>query len=152
MFIGNKSVGKRTIINLLLELKSLPITSNNSIESIIKKGKLVTPTGIYNALLISTTPDLVSSGKHNSFIQNSNLIIFVVTKFRDMLACKKLVNTLKELSPYTGFCVIANKQDLEDTLNPTAAMKFFDLPTIGISAIITEHREALLNFISEFLK
>ncbi len=152
VFIGNPGVGKRTIINLLLELKSLPIMAKNIPESVMKKGQLATATDIYNALLVSTTPELISSGKHTSFVQNANLIVFVVTKFRNMLACKQLINKLSELSPDAEFCVIANKQDLEESLDPTAAMKFFDLPTIGISAIMPEHREALVGFLNEFIK
>jgi len=150
VLIGNIGVGKKAIIDMILELKSLPFPQGKGPESVIKKGELSTSSGIYNAMLISTTPDLVKSGKHNSFIQNSNLIIFVVTEFRDMLVCKQLIANLQELSPEATFLAIANKQDLEKSLNPTAAMKFFELPTIGISAIMPEHRDALIQFLTEF--
>ncbi|MFX0136614.1 MAG: hypothetical protein ACFFDN_23450 [Candidatus Hodarchaeota archaeon] len=152
IFIGDLGVGKRTIIHMLLELKILPFISKKGMESVIKKGKLSTSTNIFNAMLISITPDLIMSGKHNSFIHNSNLIVFVVTKFREMLKCKQHIDALRELSPNVEFCVIANKQDLEESLNPTAAMKFFELPTIGICAIMPEHRETLVNFLNEFIK
>jgi len=152
VFIGEPGVGKRTLIHMLLNLKILPFPSQKGMEYLMKKGIFNTPTKDFNALLIATIPDLVKSGKHDSFVQNSNLIVFVVTKFRDMLRCKQLIPKLQELTPNTEFCVIANKQDLEESLNPTAAMKFFELPTIGISAVMPEHRDALVNFLNEFIK
>ncbi|MHA1378172.1 MAG: hypothetical protein ACTSRG_07300 [Candidatus Helarchaeota archaeon] len=151
VFIGAVGVGKKAIINLILDLKSLPFPPGKSPESVIKKGNFVSNTINQEAMLISSTPDLVKSGKHNSFLQNAKLYVFVVTEFRDMVACKQLMATLSELSPEAQFCAIANKQDTEKSLNPNAAMKFFELPTIGISAIMPEHKEALTNFLSEFL-
>ncbi len=152
VFIGGFGAGKRTIIDLLLGLKSLPVITKKPILSVMKKGQLSTPSDVYNALLISSTPGLIETGKHDSFIQNANLFVFVVINFHEMLACKKMIGKLKEFSPDANFCVIANKQDLEKTLDPTAAMKFLELPTIGISAIMPEHREALINFLNEFLQ
>ena len=151
VFIGAVGVGKKTIIDLILKLKSLPFPTGKGPESVIKKGDLKTPKGVLNSMLISLTPDLVKSGKHSSFLQNCNLFVFVVTEFREMLACKQLINTLKEYSPEAEFCAITNKQDSEKSINPNAAMKFFELPTIGISALLPEHRDALIQFLIEFV-
>ena len=152
LFVGNVGVGKKTLIDMILGLKSLPFPPGKSPPSVIKKGDFPSSTGNRNAMLLSVTPDIIKSGKQNQIIQNSNLIIFVSTEFRDMLVCKQLIPELQDLCPNAEFCVIANKQDAEKSLNPNAAMKFFELPTIGISAIMPEHRDALIQFINEFIK
>ncbi len=86
------------------------------------------------------------------FFSNTDLIIFVTNKFKDMLETSQIKQKLTDFLPNAQLAVIANKQDLNDSVDATQVINFFNLPVIGIVATNEDHREALLGFIKEFIE
>jgi len=147
--IGGLGVGKQTIINLILGLKTMPGMPTKSLKMLMKKGEIL---GTYSALVVAGATEAIKSGEVKiEFFSNADLIIFVTNKFKDMLETSQIRKQLTDFLPNAQLAVIANKQDLNDSVDATQVINFFNLPVIGIVASTEEHREALLGFLKEFI-
>ena len=148
--IGNLGAGKQTIINLILGHKTIEGLPTKSLKMLMKKGEILNK---YNALLVAGATEAINSGDVKlDFFSNSDVVIFVTNKFKDMLATSQLKQKLMDFLPNAKYAVIANKQDLGDSVDATQVINFFNLPVIGIVATSPDHRDALLNFLDEFIQ
>ncbi|MHA1784902.1 MAG: hypothetical protein ACTSVY_14705 [Candidatus Helarchaeota archaeon] len=147
--IGAMGVGKNTLTNLILGLKTIEGMPTKSQKMFIKKGELL---GKYSALIVAGATEAINSGDVKlDFFSNTDLVIFVTYKFKDMLSTSKLKEKIMDFLPNAQYAVISNKQDLDDSVDATQVVNFYNLPVIGIVATSLDHREALVNFLSEFM-
>jgi len=147
--VGNSGVGKNAVINLILGLKTLPGLPTQSQKMFMKKGELM---GKYSALIVAGTTESINSEEIKlDFFSNTDLVLFVTYKFKDMLETSKLKQKLMDYLPNAKYAVIANKQDLDDSVDATQVVNFYNLPVIGIVSTNPDHRDALLNFLNEFI-
>ena len=144
LFVGAEEVGKRTIINLLLGLKTFP---GNGPITFNKTGNFG---GHTNIELYSLTPNIINDKTQAEDLSGTSLIVAVVTKINNCISAKKALDKLGAMRPDIPTCVIANKQDGEG-MDPTAASKLFNLATIGICGMELGHQQALIDFLNEFL-
>jgi len=144
LFLGEEEVGKRTIINLIIGNKTFPGFGPITVK---KVGNVGTHR---NVILYSLTPKLVQERQKMDEIPGTSLIVAVVTSIRNCVSTKKAMDEILKQIPNAQICVIANKQD-GDGMDPTAAMKLFNLATIGMSGKEEEHKETLIEFLNEFL-
>ncbi|NHI92288.1 MAG: hypothetical protein EAX96_07270 [Candidatus Lokiarchaeota archaeon] len=147
--IGNLGVGKLTLINLILGLKNIEGLPNKSQKMLMKRGEI---SDKYSALIVSGATEAINSEELKlDFFSNSDIVIFVTYKFKDMLETSKIKEKIMNYLPNAQYAVIANKQDLADSVDATQVINFFNLPVIGIVATSPDHREALVNFLIEFI-
>ena len=147
--IGSSGVGKQTLINLILGLKTIPGMPTQSLKMVMKKGEIL---GKYSSFIIAGTIEGINTGEIKmDFFADTDLVLFISYRFKDMLNTSKLKEKMKNYLPDARFAVIANKQDLDDSVDATQVVNFFNLPVIGLVAIDPDHRDSLLNFIDDIL-
>lgn len=118
-------------------------------KMLMKKGELLDK---YSALIVAGTTEAINSEEVKlDFFLNSDLILFVTYKFKDMLETSKLKQKLMDYLPNAKYAVIANKQDLDDSVDATQVINFYNLPVIGIVGTSPDHRDALVSFLNEFI-
>ena len=148
--IGNLGAGKQTIINLILGHKSIEGLPTKSLKMMMKRGEILNK---YSALLVAGATEAIKSEEVKiEFFNNSDVVIFITNKFKDMLETSQLKQKMMDYLPNAQFAVIANKQDLNDSVDATQVINFYNLPVIGIVATSPDHRDALINFLDEFIQ
>ena len=143
--IGEPQVGKTELIQLLndkAEVNGLT-TKLRSNESVFAFWEFQTSSSAPEKLEIFS----------RSFLKNSkpfHRYLFVVTDstLDDVNRIKYSLRFLRESFPDTRFAIIANKQDLDESLSKSRIEKMTNLPTLEISAINPENRSRLVNFLS----
>lgn len=148
-FIGNKNVGKRTLLNLLFSGPSGKGQKPEDTEMVMKKGPISEK---YNALLITLPNQMIESGK-TQFLSNTDIVILVnESVFKDVMATRKLLDPIKTILPKAKYGVIANKQDASGAVDVEAIRKVYDLPTIGMVATKSSEYEKLKSFVIELIE
>ena len=89
----------------------------------------------------------------NSFVMNSKpfhryLLIVTDSTNEDIDQVKYSLRFLRESFPDTRFAIVANKQDMNNSLNRSQIEKITKLPTLEISATDTGNRSRFVNFLS----
>ncbi|MFX1299087.1 MAG: hypothetical protein ACFFD2_30035 [Promethearchaeota archaeon] len=146
-FVGNKNVGKRTCLNLLLG--GSPGSIADESDMMMKKGPI---SNEYNSLLITLPNPMIESGK-TQFLSNTDVVLFVTESvFKDVMATRKIYEIIKPILPRARFGVIANKQDVSGAVEVDAIKKVYELPTIPMVGIDPQNSEMLKSFVIELVK
>ncbi len=140
-FIGSAEVGKTSLVSLLQgkQLEGLTPTVGLEIEDSILDGKKC---AIW---------DLGGQKRFQflwkDFLRSSGLTVLVCDSTEENIVETKEI--LERFSTHLGSKVIAiaNKQDLESSLNPQTIEKKLGIKTYGMSALRTELREKLRNIL-----
>jgi len=147
--IGDSGVGKRTLLTLLFIGKSGTPPKLDDTEMVMKKGPI---SDKYNALLIIIPNQMIESGK-TQFLSNTDLVLLVNSSvFKDVMATRKIYETVKSILPNAHYGVIANKQDEPGAVEVDAIKKVYELPTIGMVAIDLTNYDKLISFIEELIE
>jgi signal recognition particle receptor subunit beta len=153
-FIGETNVGKRTLVNLLFSGSSEPKAKGTKAkpeesEMIMKKGPISEK---YNALLITIPNQMIESGK-TQFLSNTDVVLLVTNSvFKNVMATRKILDTVKGHLPNAHYGVIANKQDVSGAVDTEAIRKIFDLPIIPMAAIKSANYEDLKTFVINLIE
>ena len=148
-FVGSKNVGKRTLLNLLFSGPSGAGAETEDTEMVMKKGSI---TDKYNALLITIPNQMIESGK-TQFLSNTDVVILVNNSvFKDVIATRKIFETIYPTLPNAHYGVIANKQDVSGAVDFEAIKRVYELPTIGTVATDTSNYEKVKNFVESLIE
>ncbi|TFG32456.1 hypothetical protein EU528_03430 [Candidatus Thorarchaeota archaeon] len=147
--IGDQKVGKTTIVNLLhKEFENQGTTYQLSTGDILYT--------IWELQTSSFEPARIEIFS-KSFLEASQpyyrFVIIVSDSSRDDVDKIKIsMKFLRQIFPNTRFAIIANKQDFENSFSSKQIEQMIKLPTLGLSAVDTTHRERLLNFIAYLIE
>jgi hypothetical protein len=153
-FIGEDNVGKRTLVNLLFsgssgEKPKGARAKPDESEMIMKKGPISEK---YNALFITIPNQMIESGK-TQFLSNTDVVLLVTSSvFKNVMATRKILETVKANLPNAHYGVIANKQDLSGAVDIEAIRKIFDLPIIPMVATESSNYEDLKTFVINLIE
>ncbi|NVM54116.1 MAG: hypothetical protein HWN66_10485 [Candidatus Helarchaeota archaeon] len=148
-FVGSKNTGKRTILNLLFTGSADSGSLVEESDMMMKKGPI---SDNYNALLITIPNDMIESGK-TQFLSNTDVVIFVTNSvFKDIMATRKIYDTIKPTLSNARYGVIANKQDMTGVVEPDAISKVYELPIIPMIGVDSANYEMLKTFIIELIE
>ncbi|MHA1313001.1 MAG: hypothetical protein ACTSSI_00165 [Candidatus Helarchaeota archaeon] len=143
MLLGNKGVGKKTVLNLLVnkgedkfinydDPPKLHLTGDSSIRFSVKD---------------------LDSVSMDEILEFKPVIIAFVTdsKLKDIMQVLQVYKNLETEVETIKFCILANKQDEPGASSPEAISKFFNFPILGISAINIVDFSRILDFFQSFL-
>ncbi|MFX0055360.1 MAG: hypothetical protein ACFFAX_10695 [Promethearchaeota archaeon] len=147
--IGEPQVGKTQLIQLL----------NDDAESSGITTKLKSKDFVFTFWELQTSSSAPEKLEifARSFIQNSRpfhryLLIVTDSTSEDVNRIKYSLRFLRESFPDTRFSIVANKQDLDGSLNKSRIETMTNLPTLEISAMNPENRIRLVNFLSYLIE
>jgi signal recognition particle receptor subunit beta len=143
--IGEPQVGKTELIHLLNDK-----AESNGIATRLKSNDF--DFAIWELQTSSSAPEKLEIFS-KSFLRNSRpfhryLLIVTDSTREDVSHIKYSLRFLRESFPETRFAIVANKQDLDESLSKSHIEKMTNLPTLEISAIDPENRTRLVNFLS----
>ncbi len=148
-FVGDANVGKRTLLSLLLSGPQHNETKSEETEMIMKKGAI---SDKYDALLITLPNSMIEAGK-TQFLSNTDVILLVnASVFKDVMATRKIYETIKPILPNSHYGVIANKQDIAGAVDIDAIKKVYELPTIDMIAIDASYYDKLKDFVERLIE
>ncbi|MFW9886803.1 MAG: GTPase domain-containing protein [Candidatus Thorarchaeota archaeon] len=143
--IGEPQVGKTELIHLLNDK-----AESSGIATRLKSKDF--DFAIWELQTSSSTPEKLEIFSR-SFLRDSRpfyryLLIVTDSTKEDVSHIKYSLRFLRESFPETRFAIVANKQDLDESLSKSHIEKMTNLPTLEISAIDPENRTRLVNFLS----
>jgi signal recognition particle receptor subunit beta len=143
--IGESKVGKTSIIRLLNG-----DSGDYGVRTVLESSEAVF---IFWELQTSSFEPQRLEIFARSFIRNSKpfhryLLIVTDSTREDVNRVRYSLRFLREAFPDTRFAIVANKQDLNDSLAKTHIEKLTKLPTLEISATDTQNQSRLINFLS----
>jgi signal recognition particle receptor subunit beta len=95
--------------------------------------------------------DMNESGK-TQFLSNTDVVLFVTDSvFKDVMATRKIFETIKTTLPNAHYGVIANKQDVSGAVEGDAIAKVYELPTLTLVAIVPSNYDQLKSFVKELI-
>ena len=148
-FIGNTGVGKRTLLNLLFSGAGGTESPTEESEMVMKKGPI---SDNYNALLITLPNQMIESGK-TQFLSNTDVVLIVSDSvFKDVMATRKVYETVKAALPNAKYGVIANKQDVSGAVEGEAIAKVYEIATLTMIATDPANYDQLKNYIISLIE
>ena len=147
-FLGYAGVGKTTITNLI-RTKEVPILKDLKISGEISTLKI----GGLHFLMRDFTGQEEIGFLWNNFIKGSDALIIVTNStLENVEKSKFFLKKIEEEVPHAHAFVLANKQDLNNTMTPTQIEEIIGLKTIPIIAKNTENQDKLIQIIVDTLE
>ena len=141
--LGNKGVGKNTILGLLEEVdddRLIRMLTTVELKSEEKQESVV----FFKAATLAFTGDT---------LQRCKMIIVVTdSTAADIDKIGKRIPSLMKSYPDAKIIVIANKQDKYNVVNPEKIKDRLGVPVLGMSATVLSNREDLVRFILRHLE
>ncbi|TFG23463.1 MAG: GTP-binding protein [Promethearchaeota archaeon] len=145
--IGHPGVGKTTIKNLI-RTEEIPLKYTPSLEGDIATIKI----GKYSFSIWDYTGTEQFSFLWEQFIKDSDLVLIITdSTLENVEKSKFFIEIIKNQTPSPHTAVIANKQDLEEKLNPEEIERILGLKTYSMIAIDPMNKEKMIRIIVNLL-
>jgi small GTP-binding protein len=148
-FVGSGGVGKSTLLRLLFGKEPAPGGYVPTINVAVDSAET-----IQFGTMIVTLWDFAGQAVFQdlwSFYFAGTDVIFLITdsSFRNVMQTKTLLRTIKKEAPAVPLFIIANKQDLPESMKSEKIQRLLGAPTFAMVAVDKTRREEFIRFMLE---
>lgn len=148
-FVGSGGVGKSTLLRLLFGKEPAPGGYTPTINVAVDSSETIQ----FGTFLV-TVWDFAGQAVFQdlwSFYFSGTDVIFLVTdsSFRNVMQTKSLLRTIRKEAPAVPLFIIANKQDLPESMRADKIKRLLGAPTFQMIATDKSRREEFIRFMLE---
>ncbi|MHA1383007.1 MAG: ADP-ribosylation factor-like protein [Candidatus Helarchaeota archaeon] len=146
--VGFSGVGKTTITRLI-RAEDIPMRHVPTITGDVATIKL----GHINLYLWDFAGQEKYSFVWNKFIKGADSVILILDSSpKNVRESKFFIELIKKEEPHARIAIVANKQDLPESMSPEEIENYLGYKTYPMIAIDPDNRESMLNIIAETVK
>jgi len=145
--VGLENAGKRSLAHMIFGEKVDQISLKKDPQVFMKKGRI---TQKHNAFII--TIPLEKLDEQIMLLKNSDLILIVIDSvFQNVVNTQNYLEKLHQIIDKSRIFIIANKQDLPNSVKTEVISKMINLPTIGFCANNMKYYSKIIELIEKKL-
>lgn len=146
--VGFSGVGKTTITRLI-RAEEIPVKHIPTITGDVATIKL----GHINLYLWDFAGQEKYSFVWNKFIKGADSVILILDSSpKNVRESRFFIELIKKEEPHARIAIVANKQDLPESMSPQEIEQYLGYKTYPMVAIDTNNREAMLNILADTVK